>query len=146
MVYTVLAVVSAAGLLASAGCHVAGLSASPRRGARRRSRSTSASSPCGYRWSSAPTGRCRRGRAGTSTTCSPNCRPGARAASALFVYAIVNFVVFLWMAGQYPKGQAPLPLVLRGFSGHWMLFYGVATAGFVGLARLRQEARSGPGA
>jgi hypothetical protein len=69
----------------------------------------------------------------------------ARAAvGALFGYALVNFVSFVWSAGQYPKGGVPLALEVRGVSGHWMLFYGVAWAGFVALARLARLARKRP--
>jgi hypothetical protein len=57
----------------------------------------------------------------------------------LFAYCLINFVSFLWMAHQYPKREVPLALELRGFSGHWMMFYGVAHAGFVGLARLSRQ-------
>jgi hypothetical protein len=41
-------------------------------------------------------------------------------------YAVVNFVIFVLRA---PKqgGHGPMsPVVVRGFSGHWMVFYGVA--------------------
>jgi len=50
-----------------------------------------------------------------------------RVLQVVFVYAIINFVLFmLGMAGQpKPVGPAP-PSVLRGFSGHWMVFYGAA--------------------
>jgi hypothetical protein len=46
----------------------------------------------------------------------------------LFGYAILNFVLFL--ASNQPKqsiGDAPLT-VIRGFSGHWMIFNGAAFA------------------
>jgi hypothetical protein len=45
-----------------------------------------------------------------------------------FVYALVNFVVFISVLprGQMP-GPAP-PVVFRGFSGHWMAFYSAALA------------------
>ena len=47
----------------------------------------------------------------------------------LFGYAMLNFVVFAVMTGSHPqpKGDAP-PEVVRGFSGHWMVFYGAAFA------------------
>ena len=50
----------------------------------------------------------------------------------LFVYAIVNFFIcFGSTAGQrrdkYAKVEDP-STVLRGFSGHWLLFYGIAFA------------------
>jgi hypothetical protein len=46
----------------------------------------------------------------------------------LFGYAILNFVLFL--ASNPPRqstDDAPLT-VIRGFSGHWMIFYGAAFA------------------
>ena len=57
------------------------------------------------------------------------------ATRVVFVYAAVNFVFFLVCASQYPKHKVPFTLELRGFSGHWLLFYGWATAGFIGLSR-----------
>ena len=62
----------------------------------------------------------------------------------LLGYAILNFVYFAICTRQFPKHGVPFTLELRGFSGHWMLFYGVATVGFVALARLgkrQQEPR-----
>jgi hypothetical protein len=49
------------------------------------------------------------------------------AAKVLLGYIIVNFVYFISTAGRggHYSGDAP-PAVIRGFSGHWMLFYGVA--------------------
>jgi hypothetical protein len=44
-------------------------------------------------------------------------------------YALINFAIFIFLAP--PKGQSvspPPPIVLRGFSGHWMAFYAVAFA------------------
>jgi len=47
----------------------------------------------------------------------------------IFVYAIVNFLLFMATTSGTPKtkprGTAP-PAVIRGFSGHWMVFYGAA--------------------
>lgn len=46
----------------------------------------------------------------------------------LFGYAMFNFVLFIAMVpGQKVSGAAP-PAVVRGFSGHWMAFYGAAFA------------------
>ncbi len=48
----------------------------------------------------------------------------------LFGYAILNFIVFFATTASRPKqqiGDAP-PSVVRGFSGHWMVFYGAAFA------------------
>ena len=46
-------------------------------------------------------------------------------------YAVLNFVYFAATApshrGRLSEGAAP-PSVIRGFSGHWMVFYGVAFA------------------
>lgn len=57
----------------------------------------------------------------------------------LFGYALLNFAYFLYSTRGYPKGQVPFRLELRGFSGHWMLFYGVAAVGFVALDRLAEK-------
>src|SRR5258706_7171333 len=51
----------------------------------------------------------------------------------LFVYALLNFVYFIFSTRHYPKNGVPFSLQLRGFSGHWMMFYGAAAAGFVAL-------------
>jgi hypothetical protein len=50
-----------------------------------------------------------------------------RAITIVFAYAIVNFFVFMASTMGHPKptGTAP-PSVIRGFSGHWMIFYAVA--------------------
>ena len=48
----------------------------------------------------------------------------------LFGYAILNFIVFFATTANQSKqqtGDAP-PSVVRGFSGHWMIFYGAAFA------------------
>ena len=58
----------------------------------------------------------------------------------MFAYALVNFVVFVVMTTHYPKHQVPVWLELRGFSGHWMMFYCVALAGFIGRRRLSRDA------
>jgi hypothetical protein len=52
-----------------------------------------------------------------------------RGIQVLFVYALVNFVLF---ASNAPKKSASSPkappAVVRGFSGHWLVFYGTAFA------------------
>jgi hypothetical protein len=50
--------------------------------------------------------------------------------SGLGVYAITNFITFLLAAARLPPGLggAPPPIVFRGFSGHWMVFYSSAAA------------------
>lgn len=56
-----------------------------------------------------------------------------RAGYVLFVYAILNFIVFCAVTSNQPKqeqtGRAR-PSDVRGFSGHWMIFYGAAFAVF----------------
>src|SRR5687768_13550080 len=52
--------------------------------------------------------------------------------TALFIvfgYAILNFVVFMATTASHSpaKGESS-PEVVRGFSGHWMAFYGAAFA------------------
>ena len=53
--------------------------------------------------------------------------------SVIFGYAILNFVLFMYQTSQYPKKAVPEWLAQRGFSGHWMVFYGVIFCGFWGL-------------
>ncbi|HWL54974.1 MAG TPA: hypothetical protein VNQ90_21200 [Chthoniobacteraceae bacterium] len=58
------------------------------------------------------------------------CPPWMRyAVCALFVYAIGNFAWFMATTGLQPPpiGDAP-PSIVRGFSGHWLIFYGAAFA------------------
>jgi len=63
------------------------------------------------------------------------------ATGILFVYAILNFVYFIYCTSQYPKHGVPFSIELRGFSGHWMMFYGTAMAGFIALSRLARKRR-----
>ena len=58
--------------------------------------------------------------------------------SALFAYSLVNFVAFLVLTHGYPKHGIPVWLLLRGFSGHWMVFY------YIGAATLYSASRLGP--
>jgi hypothetical protein len=47
-----------------------------------------------------------------------------------FIYAVINFITFMSVAPhgrQAPNAPTP-PVVLRGFSGHWMAFYSAAMA------------------
>lgn len=46
---------------------------------------------------------------------------------ALFAYAIVNFAFFMLSSSSRGSGSEP-GTELRGFSGHWMVFYGAAFA------------------
>jgi hypothetical protein len=48
----------------------------------------------------------------------------------LFIYAIINFVIFMATTANQPKPQMgpASAAVIRGFSGHWMVFYGAAFA------------------
>jgi hypothetical protein len=60
------------------------------------------------------------------------CPPWMRNAGyALLAYAIANFIGFMVTTGSepQPEGNAP-PSVVRGFSGHWLIFYGAAFAIF----------------
>jgi len=50
-----------------------------------------------------------------------------RVVQAVFVYAIINFILFMLGTAGQPKPVGPAPAsVLRGFSGHWMAFYSAA--------------------
>lgn len=54
-----------------------------------------------------------------------------RSLYVLFGYAILNFILFIVsMAGQpqQDRKSASTPAVVRGFSGHWMIFYSAAFA------------------
>ena len=57
----------------------------------------------------------------------------------LFVYALLNFGYFIFCTSQYPRHEVPFFVELRGFSGHWMVFYGVASVGFVALRGLARK-------
>ena len=52
-----------------------------------------------------------------------------RALYVVFGYAVFNFILFILSTSTHPKptGTAPAS-VIRGFSGHWMVFYGAAFA------------------
>jgi hypothetical protein len=51
-------------------------------------------------------------------------------------YAVLNFILFIATARQYPKNEVPDVVNYRGFSGHWMLFYYVASATLYSAIRL----------
>jgi hypothetical protein len=65
-----------------------------------------------------------------------------RAVKIIFAYAILNFFLFLasTMGNPKPTGAAP-PAVIRGFSGHWMIFYAAAFVAFYSKVR-RSENKS----
>jgi len=66
-----------------------------------------------------------------------------RTVKILFVYAFVNFLLFMVSTMGHPKpaGAAP-PAVIRGFSGHWMIFYAVAFVTFYSIVKRRDEGSS----
>ena len=64
-----------------------------------------------------------------------------RVVTVLFTYALLNFGYFMYCTSRYPKHEVPFYVELRGFSGHWMMFYGTAAIGFVALARLARKRR-----
>ncbi len=59
---------------------------------------------------------------------------------AVVAYAAVNFVLFLVSTNGQPKptGTAP-PIVVRGFSGHWMVFYWAAFVTFYATLKVRRR-------
>jgi len=58
------------------------------------------------------------------------------ALKGLLIYALLNFGLFILQQG---KGHRPdEALAARGFSGHWLMFYGAAAAVLYSAARLRQ--------
>jgi hypothetical protein len=61
--------------------------------------------------------------------------------TAIFIYMFFNFAFFLFAAPKFPRNALPQYVLLRGFSGHWMMFYSAATLGFIGLARLAETKR-----
>lgn len=59
------------------------------------------------------------------------CPPWMRRAGYVLIgYAILNFILFIASApGQLEQpGDEARPSMVRGFSGHWMIFYGAAFA------------------
>jgi hypothetical protein len=66
-------------------------------------------------------------------------RPVRLISNFLFFYAILNFGLFMFQTSQYPKKEEPEWLVQRGFSGHWMVFYGAIACGFWGLHLLQSK-------
>lgn len=67
-----------------------------------------------------------------------------KAIMGLFYYAIVNFVVFFFFAVKSPPASRETPDLFRGFSGHWMIFYGVAAAVFYSAMHATDEGRRCP--
>jgi hypothetical protein len=57
----------------------------------------------------------------------------------LLAYALLNFGYFLYCTREYPRHGVPFFLQLRGFSGHWMMFYGMAALGHVALGRISRK-------
>jgi hypothetical protein len=55
-----------------------------------------------------------------------------KAVAAFFVYALVNFIAFAFDApsGGRVEGQPTPPVIIRGFSGHWMAGYAIFFALF----------------
>ncbi len=69
------------------------------------------------------------------------------AVSVVFGYTMLNFLVFLASTVSTKQGSGPMPpAIVRGFSGHWMLFYGVAYATLYSFIRLggQEPARKCP--
>ena len=65
--------------------------------------------------------------------------------AGLFVYAIVNFfLAFAEVDARPGDDDALSSAVLRGFSGHWMLFYGVAFAVLYSVYRKPELLRCDP--
>jgi hypothetical protein len=65
-----------------------------------------------------------------------------RASGFVAGYAVVNFIYFIYRTSQYPKHKVPFLVVLRGFSGHWMIFYGLSAMGFLGLDRFTRKQKN----
>ena len=59
-------------------------------------------------------------------------------APALFFYAFINFFVSFADSPETDPAPGPMPAgVVRGFSGHWMLFYGLAFAILYSFIRIK---------
>jgi hypothetical protein len=56
------------------------------------------------------------------------------ALKCLMVYALANFGLFIFQLNGHKPDDA---LQARGFSGHWLIFYGAAAATLYSAARLR---------
>ena len=46
----------------------------------------------------------------------------------LFLYALLNFALFALNAPEHPARASTPPSLVRGFSGHWLLFYAASFA------------------
>ena len=46
----------------------------------------------------------------------------------IFGYGVLNFIYFIITVGKQKTAGPMPPPVVRGFSGHWMIFYGAAAA------------------
>ena len=57
------------------------------------------------------------------------------AVKVCLAYAVGHFFLFLYQTQKYPKHEVPLYLELRGFSGHWMMFYAACGFGYLELRR-----------
>ena len=55
---------------------------------------------------------------------------------ALFAYAFIHFIFFLFQTRGRSAHRLPLYVQVRGASGHWMVFYAAATLGFFALYRV----------
>jgi len=62
-----------------------------------------------------------------------------------FAYAIVNFIVFIINAPGKPPPGPMTPQDVRGFSGHWMLFYTASAAMFLAALNRARDADRMPG-
>jgi hypothetical protein len=65
-------------------------------------------------------------------------------ATGVFVYALAQFALFMWQASHYTKHHVPHDLELRGFSGHWIMFYTWSLLGHIGLMRYRPLPQNPP--
>jgi hypothetical protein len=62
----------------------------------------------------------------------------ATALKWLMGYAVANFLFFMFQTTQ-DSGARNAVIEARGFSGHWMIFYGAAAATLFSAARLRER-------
>ena len=53
----------------------------------------------------------------------------------VLTYAVANFLYFMFVSSSTNSADDTDPSVIRGFSGHWLIFYGAAFSTFYSLYR-----------
>ncbi|HEV7243341.1 MAG TPA: hypothetical protein VGQ36_29215 [Thermoanaerobaculia bacterium] len=63
---------------------------------------------------------------------------------ALFIYTAVNFFIFIGLADKNTPGGGMSAADVRGFSGHWMLFYATALSILYSASNIPDRERTCP--